>query len=203
MPIYILHLSIVILLIHNTMAFRNLVSQYVSVSGLMQLKGSRINDVLKNPQWPEKWPFFPEDFKREDESNDKFFYDQARLVTHIDDSAIAALTNYYSKTLRSDSSILDICSSWISHYPANIKFKRATGLGMNSYELSKNKQLTDYNVQDLNQNPKFPYADNTFDYVTCVVSVDYLTRPLEIFSEVKRVLKVRKCIEYRIKNLNY
>ena len=38
-----------------------------------------------------------------------------------------------------------------------VKFQRAVGLGMNEYELSKNNQLTEYNVQDLNTNPKFPY----------------------------------------------
>lgn len=44
-------------------------------------------------------------------------------------------------------------------------------------------------MQDLNQNPIFPYPDSTYDVVTCVVSVDYLTRPLEIFSEIGRVLR--------------
>lgn len=41
--------------------------------------------------------------------------------------------------------------------------------GMNKFELSKNAQLDDYAVQDLNVDPKFPYADNSFDVVTCVV----------------------------------
>ena len=60
---------------------------------------------------------------------------------------------------------------------------------MNEYELSQNKQLTSFDVQDLNLNPILPYEKNSFDYVTCVVSVDYLTRPLEIFSEISRVLR--------------
>ena len=42
---------------------------------------------------------------------------------------------------------------------------------MNQYELSKNEQLEEYNVKDLNVDPKFPYGDNSFDVVTCVVSV--------------------------------
>ena len=61
---------------------------------------------------------------------------------------------------------------------------------MNQYELSKNAQLDSFVVQDLNKNPKFPFEANTFDFVTCVVSVDYLTRPLEVFQEISRVLKV-------------
>lgn len=47
----------------------------------------------------------------------------------------------------SNAEVLDICSSWISHYPAGVKFKCAVGLGMNEFELSKNKQLSDYVVK--------------------------------------------------------
>lgn len=60
---------------------------------------------------------------------------------------IKALTDYYATVLPSNCEILDICSSWISHYPAGIKFKRAVGLGMNEFELKKNKQLDDYVVK--------------------------------------------------------
>jgi SAM-dependent methyltransferase len=148
-----------------------------------------VNDVLKSPEWPEKWPYAPEDFKREDNDEDSCFYSQPRLVTHIDDYAIAALTQYYAKSLAADSAILDICSSWISHYPKHFRFNRAVGLGMNQFELSKNPQLTEFVVQDLNNNPQFPFEDNSFDFVTCVVSIDYLTRPLEVFSEIRRVLR--------------
>ena len=37
--------------------------------------------------------------------------------------------------------------------------------------------------------PRLPYEDNSFDVVTNAVSVDYLTRPLEVFREMHRVLK--------------
>jgi ubiquinone/menaquinone biosynthesis C-methylase UbiE len=60
---------------------------------------------------------------------------------------------------------------------------------MNNFELSKNTQLTEFVAKDLNVDPLLPFPDNSFDFVTCVVSVDYLTRPLEVFSEVRRVLK--------------
>lgn len=36
---------------------------------------------------------------------------------------------------------------------------------------------------------RLPYEDNSFDVVTNAVSVDYLTRPLEMFREMHRVLK--------------
>ncbi|RYH05194.1 hypothetical protein EON65_45380 [archaeon] len=54
-----------------------------------------ISGILKNPQWPAKWPFSPEDFSRQDESTDTNFYSQPRFVYHIDDPAIAALMKYY------------------------------------------------------------------------------------------------------------
>ena len=60
---------------------------------------------------------------------------------------------------------------------------------MNEYELSENKQLTSFDVKDLNNDPTFPYEDNIFDKVTCVVSVDYLNQPKEIFNEIGRVLR--------------
>merc|ERR1712190_671376 len=56
-------------------------------------------------------------------------------------------------------------------------------------ELAANQQATEYAVRDLNREPLLPYGNNEFDFVTNVVSVDYLTRPREIFSEMNRVLK--------------
>lgn len=40
-------------------------------------------DVLKKPNWPEKWPFYEDDFNRMDETGDGDFYTQPRLVYHI------------------------------------------------------------------------------------------------------------------------
>ena len=60
---------------------------------------------------------------------------------------------------------------------------------MNAAELARNGALSDYNVADLIANPVLPYPDNTFDVVTNAVSVDYLTKPLEVMREVQRVLK--------------
>ena len=44
-------------------------------------------------------------------------------------------------------------------------------------------------VLDQNVNPGLPFDDGRFDAVTCCVSVDYLTRPLEVFAGVRRVLR--------------
>lgn len=129
-----------------------------------------IEKVLEAPQWPESWPYSDEDFKRMDESDDAIFYDQARLVYHIDDAAVSALTEYYKENIKDGEDVLDICSSWVSHYPKDWKGGKVVGLGMNEYELSQNPQLTEYVVKDLNKEPVFPFDDASFDKVTCVVS---------------------------------
>jgi len=150
---------------------------------------SMAEKVLTNPKWPPSWPYTEEDFKRMDESEDTIFYDQPRLVYHIDDAAVTALTKYYAENFNDGDDVLDICSSWVSHYPKEWKGGKVVGLGMNEYELSQNPVLSSYNVKDLNADPTFPYEDESFDKVTCVVSVDYLNKPLEVFKEIGRVLR--------------
>ena len=66
---------------------------------------------------------------------------------------------------------------------------RIAATGMNALELEQNVQLSDYVPKNLNVDSKLPFEDGTFDVVTCVVSVDYLIKPLEVFTEVRRVLK--------------
>jgi SAM-dependent methyltransferase len=145
--------------------------------------------VLANPKFPPEWPYTPEDFSRQDESDDSFFYEPTRLVYHIDDAAVAALTKHYATEFKDGEDVLDICSSWVSHYPKDWNGGNVVGLGMNEKELSANEQLSSFNVADLNENTVLPYEDNSFDKVTCVVSIDYLNNPKEIFSEVGRVLR--------------
>ncbi len=62
-------------------------------------------------------PFEEGHFRRVDESVDAHFYQQPRLVTHIDDAAIGALRDHYAKFLPRQGRLLDLMSSWVSHYP--------------------------------------------------------------------------------------
>jgi SAM-dependent methyltransferase len=133
--------------------------------------------------------FPPEYFRRHDESSDALFYNFPRLVVHIDDHAIAALTNLYRQLLPSDGVVLDLMSSYRSHLPDDVPLAGVTALGMNEVELAQNPQLDSYVVHDLNQQPVLPFEDTAFDAVVCAVSVQYLTRPVEVFREVHRVLK--------------
>jgi SAM-dependent methyltransferase len=137
---------------------------------------------------PEKSPFRPEHFARQDETADANFYGQARLVTHIDDAAIAAATAFYARILPEGGEILDLMSSWVSHLPPAAHYAGVTGLGMNAEELNANHRLTRHAVQDLNIDPHLPFADAEFAGAVVTVSVQYLTRPTDVFAEVGRVL---------------
>ncbi|CAK9026584.1 unnamed protein product [Durusdinium trenchii] len=142
-------------------------------------------------RWPEEWPYTEADFARQDESTDTGFYTHPRICTHVDDNFIATLNKHYGKVFPTypNARILDLCSSWISHYPTEKTWSHVSITGMNEYELQQNKQADDYTVRDLNENPKLPYEDSSFDIVTCTVSFDYLCKPLEVMKEVGRVLK--------------
>ena len=64
------------------------------------------------------------------------------------------------------------------------------GYGMNAPELEKNPHLTKYFVKDLNVTPSLnEVEDESVDVVICNVSVDYLVKPVNVFSELRRVLK--------------
>ncbi len=125
-------------------------------------------------------------FDRVDAQPDARFYSTPRLVTHIDRAAIDAVGALYEE-LGIKGHVLDLMSSWISHFrqaPA-----RLVGLGLNETELRANRQLADWVAQDLNEQTRLPFADDSFDHAVCCVSVDYLIRPVEVFDEVGRVLR--------------
>lgn len=61
------------------------------------------------------------------------------------------------------------------------------GLGMNKAELDANPILHTRILQDLNTNPTLPNSHiptNALDATTCVVSIDYLTRPVEVLKSI-------------------
>ena len=90
----------------------------------------------------------PEDaFRRTDEAPDEEFYRTPRIVTHIDDGAIAAVTQLYRELVPVGGEILDLMSSWVSHLPAEVAYRRVIGLGMNEVELRRNERLASYIVQ--------------------------------------------------------
>jgi hypothetical protein len=52
------------------------------------------------------------------------------------------------------------------------------------------QQLSANLVRDLNSNPALPMEwESSFDFAMCVVSIDYLVKPLNIFAHVRRCLR--------------
>lgn len=128
-------------------------------------------------------------FDREDETDDAAFYVEPRLVTHIDDAAIAALTRFYRTVLPDGGVVADLLSSWVSHYPPDMQFAEFIGHGMNAAELAENPRFTRWFTQDLNADPRLPLDDASLDAATICVSIQYLTRPVETLADIRRCLK--------------
>jgi SAM-dependent methyltransferase len=145
-------------------------------------------DVWEGGQMPSSDHFPPGFFDRQDPSPDARFYEPDRLVTHIDAGAVEAVGALYDE-LGVDGEVLDLMSSWVSHF--HRAPRRLVVLGMNERELEANTQAAAWVAHDLNADPVVPFDDGSFDDATCCVSVDYLVRPLEVFAEVARVLRPR------------
>lgn len=134
-------------------------------------------------------PLRPDQRTKLDPSNDALFYEEPRFVTHVDEGFIQQLTDLYRERLQPHSQILDLMSSWVSHLPEDMEFAHVEGHGLNAAELARNPRLNHYFVQNLNQEPKLPLADQSFDAVLNTVSVQYLQFPEAVFSEIHRILK--------------
>lgn len=151
--------------------------------------------VTNGPGMQARWRGQPTDFwpggsfLRADEAADADFYARPRLVQHLDDTALGRIRDFYRNLLPRDGAILDLMSSWTSHLDPAVSPVQVAGLGMNAEELAANPVLTERVVQDLNLDPRLPWPDHSFDAVVCTVSVEYLVRPVEVFREVRRVLR--------------
>jgi SAM-dependent methyltransferase len=131
-------------------------------------------------------------FARIDPSDDARFYSVARNVVHIEPGAIEALRRVYAAQFPPNAAVLDLMSSWRSHLPDGLG--NVVGLGMNAEEMTANPQLDECVVHDLNRDPRLPFPDASFDAVACAVSVQYLVRPVDVFSDVRRVLVPGGCV---------
>jgi SAM-dependent methyltransferase len=128
------------------------------------------------PTQPEEWPGAAD-------------ADETSRTGRIDAAAIAAVTNLYREVLPAGGAILDLMSGWVSHLPPEIPFRRVVGLGVDPDELAENPFLDDWRVQDLNRDPRLPFATAEFDGAALCAGVENLTRPREVIREVGRVLK--------------
>ena len=164
--------------------FNKIVEKMSKVTDAESRQQSFISRISKNP------------LSRHDPMSDAEFYSFPRFCTHIDDRAIDKLSSFYKNHLKDNTTIVDLCSSWISHLPPDKTFQKVIGIGMNESELKANKRLNEHHVCDLNlktddlNKSLLPMLENdSVDHVLCAVSIDYLIQPITIFHEVLRILK--------------
>ena len=129
------------------------------------------------------------DRQKIDISDDEIFYQQPRYVHHLSHSFRTRLTNLYSEYLLKHHVILDLMSSWVSHLPSNISYKKVIGHGMNQSELSANKRLDMFWVQNLNKKQNMPFEDSSIDIGLIVAGWQYLQYPEKVSSELSRIIK--------------
>ena len=128
-------------------------------------------------------------FAKLDGEDDEAFYEPPRLVYHIDDNAVAALTEFYRRVLPAGGVLLDLMSSWVSHLPPEIDYAEVIGHGMNPAELAANPRLSRWFVQNLNRDTALPLADSSIDAAMICVSIQYLQQPVTVLREAARVLR--------------
>jgi SAM-dependent methyltransferase/FKBP-type peptidyl-prolyl cis-trans isomerase 2 len=177
----------------------NVTAKIENVWGKSNERGGTANDWMEfaaaGPGMQARWSGHPTDFfsdnpfARADEQKDTLFYENPRLVQHIDDTAIENVSAIYAKFLTPGMKVLDLMSSWQSHIPENIDLSEVVGLGLNKQELAQNPRLTDYLVHDLNENPLIPFGNAEFDAIICTASIEYLTKPFDVYRELGRILK--------------
>ena len=60
---------------------------------------------------------------------------------------------------------------------------------MNAEEMARQSAARQSVVHDLNRDPRLPFGDAEFDGAMCAVSIQYLTHPVLVFRELRRVLR--------------
>ena len=130
-----------------------------------------------------------DDRDKSDISDDEIFYQQPRFVHHLSDSFRTRLTSLYSEYLLNHHIILDLMSSWVSHLPTNIRYKKVIGHGMNQAELSSNERLDSFFVQNLNKKQNMPIEDSSIDVGLIVAGWQYLQYPEKVSLELSRIIK--------------
>ena len=129
------------------------------------------------------------DREKIDSTDDQIFYQQPRYVHHLSASFRTRLTKLYSDYLLNHHVILDLMSSWVSHLPSNIKYKKVIGHGLNEAELRSNKRLDSFWVQNLNNIQNMPFEDSSIDVGLIVAGWQFLQYPEKVSLELSRIIK--------------
>ena len=124
-----------------------------------------------------------------DESNDLEFYASPKFVYHLDSNFRKELTNTYNEEFCSNSTVLDLMSSWDSYLPTKKNYKKVIGHGLNKEELERNKYFDKYWIQNFNKDQNIPLESDSIDYCLMVAAWQYLQYPENIATEIARILK--------------
>ncbi len=127
-------------------------------------------------------------YERTDGAPDTEFYDQARMIGHVDAQASRNLQTLYTRFLTPGARVLDLMSSVQSHLPSD-KDLHVTGVGLNAEEMQQNPLLAAYMRHDLNLNPDFPGEMGSYDAAVCSLSFEYLTQPVAVLQRVRELLR--------------
>ncbi len=135
-------------------------------------------------------PDFSEEdgMRRTDEHIDTSFYQNPRLVGHIDHQSSLLLQEFLGNVLPHETELLDLMAGYKSHLPADFA-GMVTGLGLNDSEMRENPAIHTGIVHDINQNPMLPFGDESFGAVMCNMSFEYIIRPEIICREILRILQ--------------
>jgi SAM-dependent methyltransferase len=114
---------------------------------------------------------------------------QPSLSVPVDPAALECVTSLYRRYFPPGAAILDLMSSWIGHLPPEAEYRRVVGVGLDEQELLENPFLDEWHVQNLNRDPVLPFAAGEFDAAAICVSVQYLTRPIDLLRDVGRVVR--------------
>src|SRR3984885_10971307 len=83
-------------------------------------------------------------------------------LARVDPAILAAITDLYREVMPAGGAILDVMSSWVSHLPPEVQYRRVVGLGIDARALAENAFLDEWHVQDLNRDPALPFAAGEF-----------------------------------------
>lgn len=129
------------------------------------------------------------DFERDSEHADAEFYKKPRMVDHLDSLALNTLEELISRLVPDNAEVLDLMSGPNSHINPKLNPKSVTGVGLNQEEMDANQSITKTVIHDVNADTTLPFDQDTFDVALLTISVQYVTRPVELFREVARVVK--------------
>ena len=133
--------------------------------------------------------FHPHSFTAASAESDTLFYSRRPAGPMLDQGALTAITALYRTLLPEDGDILDLMAGPDSHLPPDMEFDSVIGIGVNAQALDSNPRLTDRVVEDINETPDLPLADESMDAVLLCDVAPYLRQPVAVFREIARVLQ--------------